>query len=85
MTVAECPTSPGVTDEDVLEAVIDLWRSYRAPSTSLIIGHLAAGRSAGGAFQSAVRDSLERLHAHGDLSRVTHRGTSRWTPRAHRS
>lgn len=85
MTVTGCATTPGVTDEDVLAAVIDLWRSYRAPSTSLIIGRLAGGRSVGGAFQSAVRDSLERLHAHGDLSRVTHRGTSRWTPRAPQS
>lgn len=81
MTGAGCTTANHVTDEQVLAAVIELWRSYRAPSTSLIISQLACGRTVGGGFQSAVRGSLERLLARGDLSCVIHRGTSRWTPR----
>lgn len=72
----------GITDEQVLATVVELWRSYRAPSTSLIISRLAGCRSIDPGLQSGVRDSLERLRAHGALACVNHRGTSRWTPRA---
>lgn len=72
-----------VGDEDVLIAVIELSERYRAPSTSLITWRLARGGTVTGAFQSAVRDALQRLRARGQLSCITHRGTQRWSaPRA---
>lgn len=70
-------TSP--TDGDVLAVVTELCESYRSPSTALIIWHLTDQQpSASAAFRTAVRQALERLHAHGQLHRATHRGTHRW-------
>lgn len=66
-------------DEEVLAAVVELTQRYHAPSTTLITWQLAGGGSVTGAFQSAVRDALQRLHAGGRLSCVVHRGTSHWT------
>jgi hypothetical protein len=69
-----------VTDEEVLAAVVELSRRYRAPSTSLVTWQLGLrGGTAGGAFQSTVRDALHRLQASGRLACVEHRGTHHWT------
>ena len=68
-----------VSDVEVKAAVIELCGAYRAPSTSLIISELAGGDGAvTGAFQSAVRQSLERLRSQGELACVLHRGIHRW-------
>lgn len=64
---------------EVLAAVIELSERYYAPSTSLITWRLARGGTVTAAFQSAVRDALQRLRADGQLSCVTHRGTQRWS------
>jgi hypothetical protein len=67
-----------VADEDVLAAVIELSNHYHGPSASLITWRLAGDGRVTSAFQSAVRASLQRLHARGELSCVMHRGTHRW-------
>jgi hypothetical protein len=68
-----------VSEADVLAAVIELSSDYHAPSTSLIIWRLAGDGTVTSAFQSAVRDALERLRVHGRLSCVVHRGTHHWS------
>jgi hypothetical protein len=67
-----------VADEEVLAAVIELSNDCRGPSTSLITWQLAGGLTVTSAFQSGVRDALQRLRAGGELSCVIHRGTHRW-------
>jgi hypothetical protein len=67
-----------LADEEVLAAVVELSNHYHGPSTSLITWQLAGGDVATSAFQTSVRNALQRLRAGGQLSCVMHRGTHRW-------
>jgi hypothetical protein len=69
------------SDEDVLQAVLLLWNRYHAPSTSLIVSHLANGNPISPRLQNTVRDALQRLTADDRLACVIHRGTQHWSPR----
>jgi hypothetical protein len=71
--------SASLTDEEVLAAVIELGSRFRAPSTSLISWRLAPNGTVTRTLQTAVRSSLQRLHARGDVSCVSHRGTHHWS------
>lgn len=74
------PAAPdALTDEQVLAAVIELGSRYRAPSTSLISSRLAPNGTVTSALQSGVRAALQRLHAGGRVSCVSHRGTHHWS------
>jgi hypothetical protein len=68
-----------LTDEEVLTAVIELGSRYRAPSTSLISSRLAPNGTVTSALQTGVRSALQRLHARGEVSCVSHRGTHHWS------
>jgi hypothetical protein len=67
-----------VADDEVLAAVVELSDRRHGPSTSLITRRLAGDRTVTSGFQSAVRNSLQRLRARGELSCVMHLGTHRW-------
>jgi hypothetical protein len=68
-----------VTDAEVQAALAALCDLYHAPSTSLITWQLAGDARVTARFQSAVRNSLQQLHARGRISCVVHRGTYRWS------
>jgi hypothetical protein len=72
-------TARSVSEQEVLDVVVELSEQFRAPSTSVITWRLAGGGAVNSAFQSAIRDALEHLHARGELTSVTHRGTHRWS------
>lgn len=69
-----------VSDEDVLQAVLELWSRYHAPSTSLIVSHLANGYPISPRLLHTVRNALQRLVGDDQLACLIHRGTQRWTP-----
>jgi hypothetical protein len=71
--------SASPTDEEVLAAVIELGSRFRAPSTSLISWRLAPNGTVTSSVQTAVRSALQRLHARGEVSCVSHRGTHHWS------
>jgi hypothetical protein len=72
-------TTPSVSQEEVLAAVVELVARYHSPSTSLITSRLARGGTVTASFQAGVRDALQQLRASGQLSCVTHRGIERWS------
>jgi hypothetical protein len=63
----------------VLTTLAALSGYTRSPSTSLILSEICAPRSvAARSMESAVLAALERLHAQGRVSYVSHRGTRHW-------
>lgn len=68
-----------VTDERVLDAIVELCGSYRAPSTGLIATRLAGDGRITARFRSAVSASLERLHTEGRVACIVQRGIDRWS------
>ncbi len=51
----------------------------RSPSTGLILSEICEPRSAAArSLHQSILAALERLHAAGQISCVSHRGTRRW-------